>query len=121
MGPLTDESEPASVDGFRRADWLCLVAECRLSERALIPRGHARISARASLPFDGANEWRVSRFSQRPYKAARVRRTRYRLQSPMADDHTGESERRVGAQDMRSLALAWRDSHIFRVTCVGYQ
>jgi hypothetical protein len=31
MGPLTNESEPASVDDFRRADWLGLGANFSVS------------------------------------------------------------------------------------------
>jgi hypothetical protein len=54
-------------------------------KRASITRGHTRIPARASMPFDWPDERCLSRLQERSRRAPRLRRSRCSLQSAMAD------------------------------------
>jgi len=55
------------------------------------------------MPFYRADQGRLSRLSERPHRATRLPRTRYRFESPMADDCRRQGEGSLGTQDVRSL------------------
>jgi hypothetical protein len=73
-----DESRPDDRRGHRRSRF-----DPALGERVPIARGDTGISARASLPFDGAHNRRLPRLPQGSHKGPRLWRTRRGLELTM--------------------------------------
>jgi hypothetical protein len=68
-----------------------------LSERASLPRGDARISTRAALPFDRSAPRKMPRLYQGPHCVARVWRTRCGGKDAVANRWRGQGQGSVGA------------------------